>query len=573
LALKLRGMGDDVWKAGLAELDGKIAMARLGRMIEADPLRAEQWYGEHKESFLGADRGKAEDAIKKALVEQTVGRVWDAYGIDEREGTEAIENDEKLDFDQKNRARAIYQARVSDENRFAEREEREWFGATRDAVANAGSLERAMAAIDYSNADGYGRQQMIGLARQMYAPEKFQEKLEDWHQAYREITAGRIRTAEDFLYRWNGVLSTNSMKTFLKTFYDADGSGSAGVRKTYVGDETAQNLKAAMDGLGLKEGSPQRPLFLTAFGEETAAQEAKLKRSLSPLEKYSIIESLARQQALKTRDAFDIETEYGQTIRIPERNAQMPGFLVRMAQRSGFTFNPDLAGFYRTAPDGTVEKFDTEKIYPPSAMRPSQAEPEEPAPYSQPRPEAPDTEPDEVAAGPRGPKRMPDGRVIGQRTGKKNTSSSTTGQAFLEEIKPGVVDVAKRIDVPPSVLAAQALLESGWGKSRIGNNIFGVKAGKSWTGATKTASTHEVVNGKRVKIDATFRDYDSISESIEDLGNVLSGDRYASVRGATGYAEAARALQAAGYATDEDYAQKLIAIIENYKLYELDEKA
>jgi hypothetical protein len=60
-----RGQGDEFWRAGVAEIDNEIAMGRLGRMIEADPIAAEQWYKEHKQSFLGADQAKAEGLLEK----------------------------------------------------------------------------------------------------------------------------------------------------------------------------------------------------------------------------------------------------------------------------------------------------------------------------------------------------------------------------------------------------------------------------------------------------------------------------------------------------------------------------
>jgi flagellum-specific peptidoglycan hydrolase FlgJ len=417
------------------------------------------------------------------------------------------------------------------------------------------------------------------LKRLYYAGIYLGAGIRDWHQAYKEGTSGQIRTAEDFLYRWNGKLSSDSLKTFLKTFYNDNGHGSSS--KSYIGDETAKTLNAAMDKLKLAEGTSQRALFVTAFGNELRAREANLKRELSPIEQYAVIQELSRQEVLSEKK-YTVEIPAGEytgaarTLEFTRDVVEMPGFLVRMAKQAGFTYNFDLKGFYRTAPDGRVEKFDPEKIYTPPAMRPSQAAASEPTPQPQPeKPQVPEAQQEETPKA-TGPRRMPDGREIGTKTRGKSVSASSpskTGQAFLEEIKPDIIEVAKSIDIPPSVLAAQAILESGWGKSRIGNNIFGVKAGGSWTGATRAADTNEVEDGQTVRINATFRDYDSVADSIQDLGRVLNGSRYAAVRGTLDYAEAARALQAAGYATDPDYAAKLIKIIEDHKLYEMDEEA
>ena len=102
-------------------------------------------------------------------------------------------------------------------------------------------------------------------------------------------------------------------------------------------------------------------------------------------------------------------------------------------------------------------------------------------------------------------------------------------------------------------------------------NLFGVKAGRGWSGTARTVGTHEYAKGKRIQTKAAFRDYPSVKDSIRDHGLLLSGKRYAGVRAAKNYREAARALQNAGYATDPQYADKLIRIIETYGLDALDE--
>jgi hypothetical protein len=65
MELKYRGAGDDVRKWAMAELDSKIAMARLGRMIEADPMKAKTWYEENKKHFTGLQQGRAEEILEK----------------------------------------------------------------------------------------------------------------------------------------------------------------------------------------------------------------------------------------------------------------------------------------------------------------------------------------------------------------------------------------------------------------------------------------------------------------------------------------------------------------------------
>ena len=139
--------------------------------------------------------------------------------------------------------------------------------------------------------------------------------------------------------------------------------------------------------------------------------------------------------------------------------------------------------------------------------------------------------------------------------------------AFINEVAPGAIETYQKYGILPSITIAQAILESGWGKSRIGNNIFGIKVGSNWKGKTRTAQTSEYINGKWVSTTATFRDYDSVAESIMDHAELVgTASRYEAVRNAKDYKEAARALQEAGYATDPGYAQKLINIIEQNNL-------
>lgn len=115
-------------------------------------------------------------------------------------------------------------------------------------------------------------------------------------------------------------------------------------------------------------------------------------------------------------------------------------------------------------------------------------------------------------------------------------------------------------------------METGWGRSSIGNNLFGIKANASWKGKTQTVRTHEFVNGKKVYIDAKFRDYNSIGESLEDRFKLLSNARYKKVVQVKDYKEAAHEIYEAGYATDPNYPNKLIQIIEQNKLFLFDEE-
>ncbi|MBR2828428.1 MAG: glycoside hydrolase family 73 protein, partial [Bacilli bacterium] len=143
---------------------------------------------------------------------------------------------------------------------------------------------------------------------------------------------------------------------------------------------------------------------------------------------------------------------------------------------------------------------------------------------------------------------------------------------FLKSIINGAISAYKKYGVLPSLTLAQAILETGWGKSKIGNNIFGIKAGSSWTGKTKTVGTKEWENGHYKSIRATFRDYDSIEESIEDHAKLLTNKRYQPVLSAKNYKEACRLVKECGYATSPTYTKSLTDLVEQFGLNQYDPK-
>lgn len=124
---------------------------------------------------------------------------------------------------------------------------------------------------------------------------------------------------------------------------------------------------------------------------------------------------------------------------------------------------------------------------------------------------------------------------------------------------------AKLIGCSPQAVVAQAALETGWGKSAIGNNVFGIKVGPSWTGKRQLVTTREFVNGRYVTIQDWFRDYDSMAESFADHFTFLStNSRYKRVfdpEDKMSDEDYFRELQAAGYATDPNYANSLNAML------------
>ncbi|PKO89293.1 MAG: flagellar assembly peptidoglycan hydrolase FlgJ [Betaproteobacteria bacterium HGW-Betaproteobacteria-12] len=136
-------------------------------------------------------------------------------------------------------------------------------------------------------------------------------------------------------------------------------------------------------------------------------------------------------------------------------------------------------------------------------------------------------------------------------------------------IWPHAVEASRSTGIPPQFLVAQSALESGWGRNELrhadgssSHNLFGIKAGKNWSGATVEAATTEYVNGQPQQVVERFRAYASYEESFRDYAVLLrDSSRYSSVIGSQDGTEFARRLQQAGYATDPMYADKLARII------------
>lgn len=149
-------------------------------------------------------------------------------------------------------------------------------------------------------------------------------------------------------------------------------------------------------------------------------------------------------------------------------------------------------------------------------------------------------------------------------------------ERFIEQIANDVKRYAQNL--LPSVTIAQAILESASGTSELAiraNALFGIKAKDDWKGQTFSKTTHEHVDGKTITITAPFRSYPSREASIKDHDAFFVTPewriaRYERVRQATTAEDQAQALKDCGYATDPDYADKLIAVINKYDLKQYD---
>ena len=142
---------------------------------------------------------------------------------------------------------------------------------------------------------------------------------------------------------------------------------------------------------------------------------------------------------------------------------------------------------------------------------------------------------------------------------------------FVADIWPQARVAARRLGVSPNLLVAQAALETGWGKhmmklddGRDSFNLFGIKAGPPWQGGTLSKKSLEYRDGFLSGEVSHFRAYASIAQSLDDYVDLIqSSPRYRPALQQAGDDQAyIRELQAAGYATDPAYADKVLDILD-----------
>jgi len=153
---------------------------------------------------------------------------------------------------------------------------------------------------------------------------------------------------------------------------------------------------------------------------------------------------------------------------------------------------------------------------------------------------------------------------------------------YILQHAPHVIRALTRTRLFPSVMIAQALLESADkdgipGNSLLAakfNNHFGIKADASWIGQKVDLYTNEFVAGAMTKVKAWFRVYQHAYQSFDDrIQFLIANQRYkrGGVFRALDAGEQAKALQRSGYATDPAYASKLMKLIHKFNLEKLDQ--
>ena len=147
--------------------------------------------------------------------------------------------------------------------------------------------------------------------------------------------------------------------------------------------------------------------------------------------------------------------------------------------------------------------------------------------------------------------------------------SLNTPQEFTQHLWPHAKAASKNLGVAPEVILAQAALETGWGKKinkhasgESSYNLFNIKADGRWQGESVSVATLEFREGVAVRETAKFRAYASYEESFADFVSFIkTSPRYQSALAVAGDAHSfTRELSAAGYATDPEYANKIMRI-------------
>ena len=165
--------------------------------------------------------------------------------------------------------------------------------------------------------------------------------------------------------------------------------------------------------------------------------------------------------------------------------------------------------------------------------------------------------------------------------GPNNDVKADDQSDFINTISSGSQRATRERNLYTSVQMAQAILESGWGKSalsREANNYFGIKGSYNGQYVIMNTAEWDEASGNYYYIDAAFRKYPSPYESMVDNADFIRKDRYSAAwrENARNYGDAARALgpqdnkNIGGYATDPGYPNKLINLIQQYNLDRFD---
>lgn len=150
-------------------------------------------------------------------------------------------------------------------------------------------------------------------------------------------------------------------------------------------------------------------------------------------------------------------------------------------------------------------------------------------------------------------------------------------QEFIKKIAAFVQKYASQYGIKVhSPIIAQAILESGWGESKLSakyHNYFGLKCGTKWTGPSVNMTTQEEYQpGVHTTIKDNFRVYGSMEEGVKGYFEFIQLQRYQNLRGITDPKEYLQTIKNDGYATSSTYVENNYRLITQYELTEYDKE-
>lgn len=151
----------------------------------------------------------------------------------------------------------------------------------------------------------------------------------------------------------------------------------------------------------------------------------------------------------------------------------------------------------------------------------------------------------------------------------------TDKQKFVDDIAKYVQKYAGSYGISVhSPIIAQAILESGWGKSRLAtdyHNYFGMKCGTKWTGTSVNMTTQEEYTaGTLATIKDNFRVYDNMENGVKGYFEFIQLSRYENLKGIVNPQKYIETIKNDGYATSSTYVDSLMQIIKIYNLTSYD---
>lgn len=162
----------------------------------------------------------------------------------------------------------------------------------------------------------------------------------------------------------------------------------------------------------------------------------------------------------------------------------------------------------------------------------------------------------------------PNNSVVAASSSPAHEYRFDSPQSFVTSLKPYADKAAQALGIDASLLLAQAALETGWGQKMVSNargssnNLFNIKADRSWQGQRVATQTLEYYDQTPVMEKAAFRAYPSFQDSFDDYLRFLENNpRYSTALEHGGSSEAfIHGIHQAGYATDPHYADKVLRV-------------